>query len=86
MLKAHYKGVLYECPECDAIFKNECYLNDHIKDHKKGEATCAVCGKKYSGETTLRRHWYDKHQAELGSYSQWKKQPKKTIQVKEEVF
>ena len=61
-----YEGIpqckIYECNECDQIFKRKSDLGRHVANVHEGKSfDCGHCGMKYARKDNLHRHVKTKH-------------------------
>ncbi len=59
----------YKCDDCNKIYKNKEYLQEHITiKHSTIESLeCGKCDKQFSNQRSLKRHLYQVHRSKLHS-------------------
>lgn len=53
---SHSNTLKYTCKVCNAEFRHQCYLHNHMHIHKPKCHTCDVCGREFALKSNMTRH------------------------------
>ncbi|CAJ0589394.1 unnamed protein product, partial [Cylicocyclus nassatus] len=55
--KTHCGRVVFNCPQCPAVYKHAYHFADHLRSHEEvPQFECEVCEKKFKSRIQLRNH------------------------------